>query len=48
MKALTTANVVALFVALMLTVGEVLVMQYDVHQRVVQYQAETSAAAERS
>ena len=47
MKALTTVNLVALFVALALTAGEVLVMQYDVHQRVVQYQAETSASAER-
>jgi len=47
MKALTTANVVALFVALVLTVGEVLIMQYDVHQRVAHYQAETSASAER-
>jgi hypothetical protein len=47
MKALTTANLVALFVALALTAGEVLVMQYDVHQRVVQYQAETSTSAER-
>jgi cell division protein FtsL len=48
MKALTTANFVALLVALVLTAGEVLVVQYDEHQRVVQYQAETSAAAERS
>ena len=48
MKALTTANLVALCVALLLTVGEVLVIQYDAHQRIVRYQAETTAAAERS
>jgi len=47
MKTLTTANVVALFIALALTAGEVLVMQYDAQQRGVQYQAETSASAER-
>ena len=37
MKALTTANLVALFVALVLTVGEVVVMQYDAHQHVARY-----------
>jgi cell division protein FtsL len=47
MKALTTANLVALFIALVLTAGEVLIIQYDAHQRVVRYQAETSASAER-
>jgi hypothetical protein len=47
MKALTTVNVVALFVALALTAGEVLIMQYDAHQHLVQSQAETSTSAER-
>jgi len=47
MKALTTANLVALLAALLLTAGEVLIMQYDAQQRVVRYQAEIHAAAER-
>ena len=47
MKALTTAHLVALFVALALTAGEVLVVQYDAHQHLVQSQAQTSTSAER-
>src|SRR5262249_43890083 len=43
MKAPTAPNFVALFVALVLTVGEVLIMQYDTQQHVLRYQAETNA-----
>jgi hypothetical protein len=37
-------HVVALFAALLLTATEFLVMDYDVRQRAVQYQAEAASA----
>jgi hypothetical protein len=37
-------NLVALFAALLLTVAEVLVFEYDAQQNVVLYQAEAAAA----
>ena len=40
-----STKVVALFAALLLTAAEYLVFEYDAQQRVVQYQAETQAAA---
>jgi hypothetical protein len=37
-------NLVALFAALLLTVAEVLVFEYDARQNVVLYQAEAASA----
>jgi hypothetical protein len=40
----TTTKFVALLAALLLTVAEFLVIEYDSHQRVVRYQAEAASA----
>jgi len=47
MKTLNPANIVALLAALLLTAAEFLVMEYDAHLHVVEYQTEASVAAER-
>ena len=39
-----STKIIALFAALLLTTAEYLVFEYDAHQRVVQYQAQTSGA----
>ena len=40
-----STKVIALIVAMLLTTAEYLVFEYDVQERVVQYQAEVNGAA---
>ena len=42
-----STKVVALLGALLLTTAEYLVFEYDAHQHVVQYRAETDSAGEQ-
>jgi hypothetical protein len=44
---MNTTKIVAMLAAVLVTAGEFLVLDYDAQQRVVAYQAEASAPAQR-